>query len=198
AHARHGGAPHAMASGAHSPHDGSPHAMASGAHSPHGGSPHAMASGAHAPHAMTAAAPAGDAEGALRRVADVHGEAGPWAVAGYRMGRYALSKLGLGAQSFDLDVTHKSPASPQYACIADGAAAATGASVGKLNLHHVEGSLAELATTYRRRSTGQTITLRPSPAFVARFEGRPRPALAEAGREAMGLRDDEIFLEVPK
>jgi formylmethanofuran dehydrogenase subunit E len=134
---------------------------------------------------------------ALRRVAETHGEAGPWAVAGYRMGRYALAKLGLGAHSHDLDVTHRSPASPQYACIADGAAAATGASVGKLNLHHVETDLERLATTYRRRSTGQAVTLRPSPAFVARFADRPRPALAAAGREAMGPRDDEIFVEMP-
>jgi formylmethanofuran dehydrogenase subunit E len=147
---------------------------------------------------MPAGSASSETEIALRRVADVHGAAGPWAVAGYRMGRYALTKLGLSPQSFDLDVTHASPASPQYACIADGAAAATGASVGKLNLHHVESDLEHLATTYRRRSTGQTVVLRMSPAFVARFEGRPRSALADAGRETMGLKDDEIFVEADK
>ena len=49
--------------------------------------------------APSAAAPssvsAEDAE--LDRVAAIHGAPGPWAVAGYRMGRYALGKLGLAA-----------------------------------------------------------------------------------------------------
>ncbi len=174
------------AQGAETTHQPPPHAAGEARHA-HGADAHA-----HSP----APAASSDVETALRRVAETHGEAGPWAVAGYRMGRHALGRLGLGPQSFDLDVTHHSPASPQYACIADGAAAATGASVGKLNLHHVEGDLAHLATTYRRRSTGQALTLRPSPAFVARFEGRPRHALADAGREVMGLADAEIFVEV--
>jgi hypothetical protein len=40
---------------------------------------------------------------ALAAVAFVHGGAGPWAVAGYRMGQAALARLGLSRQSFDLD-----------------------------------------------------------------------------------------------
>lgn len=70
----------------------------------------------------------------LRAVASVHGGAGPWAVAGYRMGEFALRELGLPRGSFDLEVVHFTPESVQYSCIADGAAAATGASLGKLNL----------------------------------------------------------------
>ena len=38
----------------------------------------------------------------LDRVAAIHGAPGPWAVAGYRMGRYALAKLDLPPGSFDL------------------------------------------------------------------------------------------------
>src|SRR5580704_15913505 len=79
-------------------------------------------------------APKPTADDGLARVAAIHGAAGPWAVAGYRMGRYALGKLGLPAQSFDLEVVHHTPEKVQYSCIADGAAAATGASPGKLNL----------------------------------------------------------------
>ena len=133
----------------------------------------------------------------LARVAAIHGGAGPWVVAGFRMGRYALAKLGLEAQSFDLEVIHHTPQEVQYSCIADGAAAATGASVGKLNLRLAEASEAEVATTYRRKSTGQSITLRPTKAFEARFRDVPRDRLAEAGRAVLALPDADIFEAAP-
>ncbi|XXY48538.1 hypothetical protein WME91_51900 [Sorangium sp. So ce269] len=56
-------------------------------------------------------------------------------------------------------VVHHSPRSVQFSCIADGAAAATGASRGKLDLSLVETSEARVEPTYRRRSTGQVLTL---------------------------------------
>jgi hypothetical protein len=134
----------------------------------------------------------------LARVAAIHGAAGPWAVAGYRMGRYALAALGLSAQSFDLEVIHHTPSMIQYSCIADGAAASTGASVGKLNLKLVDSTEAEVMTTYVRKSTGQSLTLRPTAAFKARFGGLPRDKLGDAGREVMALSDAEVFEEVPR
>lgn len=137
------------------------------------------------------------ADDPLTRVASIHGGAGPWAVAGYRMGQYALGRLGLERQSFDLDVTHLTPPEVQFSCIADGAAAATGASVGKLNLRVVEGTEANLATTYRRKSTGQTVTLRPTRAFAERFRDVPREKLGEAGRTVLSLPDAQVFEEVP-
>lgn len=133
----------------------------------------------------------------LAEVARVHGGAGPWAVAGYRMGEHALHVLGLDRGSFDLEVVHHTPDRVQYACIADGAAAATGASVGKLNLTLAPATAEETRTVYRRRSTGQTIALRLTPGFVARFADVPRPRLAEAGREVIALPDDAIFERVP-
>jgi formylmethanofuran dehydrogenase subunit E len=137
------------------------------------------------------------ADDPLALVATIHGGAGPWAVAGYRMGRYALTRLGLERQSFDLEVTHHTPEEVQFSCIADGASAATGASVGKLNLHVVPGTEADVATTYRRKSTGQSLTLRPSRAFAERFRDVPRERLAEAGRQVLALPDEEVFEEVP-
>lgn len=129
----------------------------------------------------------------LDAVAAVHGGAGPWAVAGYRMGEYALHQLGLERGSFDLDVTHTSPAEVQYSCIADGAAAATGASLGKLNLHWQEAAQPDTRTTYLRKSTGQRITLVVTPAFATRYADVPRPQLTAAGEEVMRLPDREIF-----
>lgn len=129
----------------------------------------------------------------LAEVARVHGGAGPWAVAGYRMGEHALRTLGLERGSFDLEVVHHTPDRVQHACIADGAAAATGASLGKLNLTLAPATAEETRTLYRRRSTGQTVVLRLTPAFVARFTDVPRERLAEAGREVIALPDAAIF-----
>ncbi|RKG68349.1 hypothetical protein D7W79_34290 [Corallococcus exercitus] len=132
--------------------------------------------------------------GALERVALVHGGAGPWAVAGYRMGEHALQQLGLPRGSFKLEVIHHSPAQVQYTCVADGAAAATGASLGKLNLSLVTAPTPEdTVTTFRNRDTGQSLTLRPSSSFVQRFRDVPREKLGEAGRVVLSLPDADVF-----
>ena len=128
-------------------------------------------------------------------MATIHGAPGPWAVAGYRMGRHALAKLGLAPGSFDLEITHHTPRQVMYSCIADGAAAATGASVGKLNLSLVDSSVDDVETTYRRKSTGQAITLRPSAKFRARFADAPRERARELGHEVLRLADGDVFEE---
>jgi formylmethanofuran dehydrogenase subunit E len=162
------------------------------AHGTTHGDPHA-----HHPHAGPPTGhPAAPVDEDLARVAAIHGGAGPWAVAGYRMGQYALRKLGLSRQSFDMEIIHRSPREVQYTCIADGAAASTGASLGKLNLSIEEADKEHVQTVYRRKSTGQSIVLRPTEGFAARFKDVPREALSSKGREVMQLRDEEIFEEV--
>jgi formylmethanofuran dehydrogenase subunit E len=149
---------------------------------------------AHAP----APAPAStDINAKLDEVARIHGGAGPWAVAGYRMGEYALRALGLERGSFDLEVVHFTPHEVQYSCIADGAAAATGASLGKLNLT-LEGAMAsETHTVYRSKSTGKSIALRLTKPFVRRFSDVPPEHLKDAGREVIQLRDEDVFETMP-
>ena len=160
--------------------------------------PSAASSAATPSAASSAATPsAASSDDAVARVTVIHGGAGPWVVAGYRMGEYALGKLGLERQSFDLEVVHHTPQEVQYSCIADGAAAATGASAGKLNLRLVDATESAVATTYRRKSTGQSLTLRPSASFVARFRDVPRNQLAAAGRVVLALPDADIFEELP-
>lgn len=151
---------------------------------------------AKSPHAAAAGSPKSVDE-QLHEVARIHGGAGPWAVAGYRMGAYAMAKLGVEHGSFDLEILHKSPRQVQFSCIADGAAAATGASLGKLNLALAEADEAHLLTTYRRKSTGASLSLRPSPAFMKRFRDVPRAELGAAGRTVLGLPDAEVFEVVP-
>lgn len=134
---------------------------------------------------------------AISAVRAIHGGAGPWAVAGYRMGSYALAQLGLPRGSFDLLVVHHTPREVQYSCVADGAAAATGASLGKLNLSLSEATPLETRTTYQNRVTGQKLTLRVTAAFRERFANVPRSELGAAGRVVAQAPDSEIFETVP-
>ncbi len=158
----------------------------------HAGGHHGEGYHAAGHHAAEAGAPKSVDE-QLGEVERIHGGAGPWAVAGYRMGVFALAKLGAPRGSFDLEIIHQSPRQVQLSCIADGAAAATGASLGKLNLSLVDADEAHLLTTYRLVSTGASLSLRPSAAFVKRFRYLPREELRAAGRVVISLPDAEVF-----
>ena len=130
---------------------------------------------------------------ALHTIDAIHGGSGPWVVAGYKMGDYALHALGVPRGSPDIEVVHFSPTQPEYACVVDGVAAATGASLGKLNLGRVEAPLAEMRTTYQRRSNGQEITLRVRPSFAERYRDVPREQLNERGREVLEMPNEDVF-----
>ena len=145
-----------------------------------------------APPALTTDA----TETALDEVATVHGAPGPWAVAGWRMSARALARLGLPRGSFDLEVVHRTPREVRYSCIADGAAAHSGASLGKLNLSLADASAEGVETSFRNKRTGQTVILRPTPSFRERYADTPPAKARTLGREVMGLRDSEIFVEL--
>lgn len=146
------------------------------------------------PPTTTAADPT---EAKLDEVAKIHGAPGPWAVAGYRMSEYALAKLGLPRGSFDLEITHHTPKQVKYSCIADGAAAYSGASVGKLNLSLVDATPETVETEYRNKKTGQKVVLKPAPSFEKRYANTPRDHARELGREVLNLPANEVFEEVP-
>ena len=129
----------------------------------------------------------------VARVTAIHGGAGPFVVAGYRMGERALADLSLARGSFDVEVEHTSPPAVQFSCIADGFAAATGASVGRLNLRRVDATDGATHTRVRDRRSGRAVVLRLAPGFLARFLNVPMPGLGAAGQTVLGLRDDEIF-----
>lgn len=154
---------------------------------------HASAHAAHGPHAHGHADPI---ERALDEIAAIHGAPGPWAVAGWRMSEHALAKLGLPRGSFDLEVVHETPREVRYSCIADGAAAHSRASVGKLNLTLVEASAENVVTIYRDRRTGRSVALRPAGSFRARYADTPREKARELGREVLLLPPEQVFEEV--
>jgi formylmethanofuran dehydrogenase subunit E len=129
----------------------------------------------------------------LLRVREVHGVAGPWAVAGYRTGERALKDLRLPRHSFALDVVHRSPAEVQYSCIADGVQAATGASPGKLNLHIEETTAEGLSTVVRDRKTGRALRFTLRPDFIRSIKDVPLERFEGGSRRVASLSDSEIF-----
>lgn len=129
----------------------------------------------------------------LDRVAAIHGAAGVFAVAGYRMGERALHDLRADRGSFVLDVTHRTPLQVQYSCVADGWQAATGVSAGKLNLHIVEVPAKDTETVIRNRQTGKALVFRLRKEFLAKYLDVPQEKQKAAGREVAGLADDQIF-----
>ncbi len=145
-----------------------------------------------APTTTTTAADPNDAK--LDEVARIHGAPGPWAVAGYRMSEYALAKLGLQRGSFDLDITHHTPKQVKYSCIADGAAAYSGASIGKLNLSLVDATPETVETEYRNKKTGakgdpqaRCVVRKTICQYAARARAGSRPRSAQSAGER-GLR----------
>jgi formylmethanofuran dehydrogenase subunit E len=134
---------------------------------------------------------------ALDRVAAIHGAAGPFAVAGYRMGERALAELGAQRGSFALEVVHEAPAQVQWSCIADGLQASTGTSPGKLNLKVIELSEERTTSVVRDRRTGKALKFTLTPEFLARWKDLPHEELPRAGALVMDLRDEEIFTVAP-
>ncbi len=141
----------------------------------------------------TEAAKANGNEAALAKVAAIHGAAGPFAVIGYRIGVRALAMLGASYGSFDLDVVHRTPLEVQYSCIADGVQAATGVSIGKLNLRIQESTVAHMETIVRNKATGKEVVFRLKPEAISRFLNLPHDQLEPAGRQVMSLSDDQLF-----
>jgi formylmethanofuran dehydrogenase subunit E len=114
-------------------------------------------------------------------------------VAGYRIGQRALEELNLPRQSFSIQVTHYSPAEVQYSCIADGVQAATGASLGKLNLRLREVPPYLLRTEIGDRKTGRTLTFILRPEFIVSIKDLPMERLETEGKRVAALPDNEIF-----
>lgn len=140
--------------------------------------------------------PAEGDEATLAHLQRIHGDAGPWVVAGYRMGIYALGRLKLPRGSEELEVTHHAPNELQFSSLVDGAAAATGTSLGQLNLHLEEVPAEETRTTFRNRSSKSTVTLATTPEFNGRYASTSETQLSAAGKDVLHLNDGVIFREV--
>ena len=134
-----------------------------------------------------------DADEILSKVEAIHGNAGVFAVVGYRIGETALKELGLPRGSFAIDVVHHTPLEVQYSCIADGVQAATGASSGKLNLHVVQATAANLETVIRDRKTGRAVMFHLQPAFLRNYLNLPYEKQPAAARKVLLTPAEQIF-----
>jgi formylmethanofuran dehydrogenase subunit E len=130
---------------------------------------------------------------AIAEISFVHGNAEPFAVAGFRIGDRALKELKVARGSFLLEVVHNAPEEVQWTCIADGVQVATGASEGKLNLKVIVTKEGDAFTTIRDRRDGKTLVFRLKPQFVAQYANVSRDKLDAAGAEVLALPDDKIF-----
>ena len=133
----------------------------------------------------------------LERVKEFHGGSGPWAVVGYRIGARAGRELELPRHDFRWRVVHRAPEEIQYRCVADGLSAATGATVGKLNLvvETVERSALETIVTDRR--SGRSLRFRLRPELAATIADLPYDRLSAEGARVAALPDEAIFTLEP-
>lgn len=135
--------------------------------------------------------PAESSREAIDRVTVVHGGPGPFAMAGYRIGLDALSRLGHERGTRKLEVLHHSPDQVQWSCILDGVQAATGASPGKMNL--ARASAKDTFTVVVDRGSKRTLRYRLKKAFVKRYLNQPREKGRAAAHAIASLPAKDIF-----
>lgn len=132
-----------------------------------------------------AAVPGRDAQAIIT----AHGRLEPWVAAGYRMARRALRDLELERGDSRLVATHFSPYARPTIAMIDGVQAATGASVGKMNLRYKTVGLEGLRTEFVDCQSGKSVVLRLTDAAL-----RELSALDESEAEAAAMR----VLEMPE
>jgi formylmethanofuran dehydrogenase subunit E len=130
----------------------------------------------------------------IEEVKEIHGGAGPFVVAGYRMGQRAVQQVGAQPGAFTLLVQHYCPAEVQWSCIVDGLQAATHTSLGKLNLERITASKNEMRSIITNRKTGMKATVRLSESFLNKYLNTLMEQLETKGREVASLKDEEIFI----
>lgn len=121
-----------------------------------------------------------------------HGHLGPYALAGVRLGRYAVA--GLNAERhFGLEADVYCPDRPPPSCFMDGVQWSTGCTMGKRNLrHHVaEG----VEVRFLNRRTGEALRLRLKTQAIAQAVEAMREQNDEAGAAALDALSDEELLE---
>lgn len=134
-----------------------------------------------------------DVSGSLQMLRAIHGKIDPWAVAGFLMGERALIELDLPYGSDDFLAVEHGPKKLPYTAMLDGLQAATGATVGKLNLKMTEAPSEELHCEFFKLSTGKGVTYRLNEDILAKLmavEGHDAESLAV---HMMTMSAEELF-----
>ena len=98
----------------------------------------------------------------LAYAAQFHGHLGPWAAAGTRLGMAGVREVGAHGY-FDMEVTCEGPfVKPPKSCFLDGLQVATGATLGKRNLHWKPEPTDNILVHVRNTRTGAVAEIRPT------------------------------------
>ncbi len=125
---------------------------------------------------------------------EIHGGAGQFVVAGYRMGQRAVQQVGAQPGAFTLLVPHYCPSEVQWSCIVDGLQAATHTILGKLNLERIAAAQQEMRSVVTNRKTGTQVIVRLAEPFLKKYLNTPMEQLETKGREVASLNDEDIFV----
>ncbi len=112
---------------------------------------------------------------------DFHGHLGPFVVAGWRAGWYAVEQL-QGRRHFGMHVVLRCPPRPPPSCLADGLQFSTGCTFGKRNIELTPSD--DISIEFTNTDTGRALVLRLPPETAAAFPGW----VEEMGEEAAAVR----------
>lgn len=91
-----------------------------------------------------------------------HGHLGPWATAGTRLGMAGVREVDATGY-FDVEVVCEGPfVKPPKSCFLDGLQVATGATLGKRNLHWARNPTDDIVVRVRNTRTGARAEIRPT------------------------------------
>lgn len=135
-----------------------------------------------------------DVSDMFRSIRRVHGDTRPAAVAGYRIGENILDIFKLKPGSRDLHVIVHTPLDLNYAGLADGIQAATGASIGKLNLAIREAPASRLQAVFVNLATGQSLRVHFTPAFLQVLAKPSGKGADSTGPRVATMPDDRVFV----
>lgn len=129
----------------------------------------------------------------IARLMLLHGNVEPLAMAGYRMGEAAMSKVLLKRGSLEAEVVFHGPAAMPLSAVIDGVQSSTGASLGKLNLKFEVTPGNRAWVTVRNRQTGQKVTVELQESFVKSNGRLPESRWNVEGVKVMTAPESTIF-----
>jgi len=135
-----------------------------------------------------------DVTGSMQLLRAIHGDINPWAVAGYLMGERALAEHELAFGSDRLLALHHCPQKLPYTAVLDGIQAATGATVGKLNLRLIPASESELRCEFIDMNSGRKLTYKFQPAMFDQMLSAKDGAARALALQMMTLPEADIFI----
>ncbi len=129
----------------------------------------------------------------LQTIRAFHGRIDPGAVAGYRIGRRALAELGLAAGAEELVAVQRAARLPQLTAMLDGIQAATGATMGRLNLRLEESDAKHVETVFANRATGRSVAFHLLPECLEIVRAPGGTEVEERALKLATMTDDELF-----